>query len=205
MAETTRWFVVNGSQPLNLSHELAACKKPYAKVLEQLAKALTPAQQTALLERVEVLKKQGVDKALSATFASLPLLATVPDVVRLMADMNAPVHTVLPVYFGVAGMLELEAVRGFASALPAPDHWQQQAKLALLENLNSHQRRLTRTVLKAAQKETKPLKMLELWQGQHAENIARYRATLAEIRQTTAHPTAAMLSVLASCLKPLSA
>ena len=93
------------------------------------------------------LEEKGVPKDLAHAIASLEVLSSACDVVRLASSSKSDVRTVAIVYFKVGARFSLDWLRDRASELAADTYWQKLAVNALVDDFYQHQSQLAQNVL----------------------------------------------------------
>jgi glutamate dehydrogenase len=146
----TEWFLRNGRQPLDIAGHVAEFGPSIAELKACLADVLGPRDRDQLAAAAKRFADTGVPPDLAHAIASLDVLASACDVVRLAASSGQPVGTVAAVYFGVGARFALDWLREKAGELTANTHWQKLAVDALIDDFFLHQSVLAQDVLARA-------------------------------------------------------
>jgi len=173
-----------------------------AQVGAGLERWLMPQERAALEAEAGRLRALGVPEALAQRVARLDAQVAGLDIVEVAAEVGAPVETVSGVYFGVGGRLDLGWVAQQIAALPADDHWQALARVAMRDDLSSLARELARSVLRGVASPAGPDGLIAAWESERDFKLARCRQLLSDLRPTKALDMA-MLSVLLRELRSL--
>jgi glutamate dehydrogenase len=147
----TVWFLRNGRQPLDIAGHVAEFGPGVAALRACLAEVLGPLDRSQLDAAAARFAEQGVPKDLAQSVASLDVLASACDVVRLAAAAGQPVARVASVYFAVGTRFALDWLREKVGDLTADTYWQKLAVGALMDDFFGHQRLLAQDVLVLAE------------------------------------------------------
>ncbi|MBT3358077.1 MAG: NAD-glutamate dehydrogenase [Rhodospirillales bacterium] len=177
----TLWFLRSGTQPLDISAQVAAFQDGLATLRENLANTLTPAYLADLKERAGVFVKQGVPEDLAIRVAAQVNLYSGLDIIRLAGARKMDVVAVSRIYFSLGGQFRLGRLRAAAESLSSDTHWQKLAVRALVEEIYTHQSALTAQVLDTAGKSKDPAAIIEKWIGANESAVARTEQMLAEL------------------------
>ena len=143
----TVWFLRNGRQPLDIAAHVAEFGPGVADLKACLLEVLGPHDRDHLSSAAGRFTDQGVPADLANAVASLDVLASACDVVRLATVSGQPVGLVASVYFGVGARFALDWLRERAGGLAADSHWQKLAVDALIDDFYGHQSILAQDVL----------------------------------------------------------
>ncbi len=146
----TVWFLRNGRQPLDIAAHVAEFGPGVADLRACLLDVLGRHDREHLSAAAKRFADLGVPPDLAHTVASLDVLASACDVVRLAAAAGHPVGPVATVYFGVGARFALDWLREKAGELTAETHWQKLAVDALIDDFYGHQSILAQDVLAQA-------------------------------------------------------
>jgi glutamate dehydrogenase len=143
----TLWFLRNGGTPLDISANIAAYEKPIAALAERLGEVLAPQIKQRVDGEAALMQKQGVPAALAERIASLAVLPSACDIVRIAAARGLAVESVARLYFSIGQQFGFGWLRERAGKLSADGYWQRLAVSAVIEELYAHQRDVTLRVL----------------------------------------------------------
>ena len=105
------WFLRNGRQPLDIAGHVAEFGPGVAELKATLTEVLGPLDRDLLAAAAQRFAEQGVPGDLATAIASLDVLASACDVVRLATAAGQPVGRVATVYFGVGARFALDWLR----------------------------------------------------------------------------------------------
>lgn len=194
----TEWFLRNGRQPLDIAAHVGEFGPGVAELKACLADVLGQRDRDQLAAAAKRFADQGVPPDLAYAIASLDVLASACDVVRLAAASEQPVGTVAAVYFGVGSRFALDWLREKAGEVTADTHWQKLAVDALIDDFFLHQSVLAQDVLaqaaeagKAAEGRKRPAPAgsgpdgaIAAWTAARRDSVDRTDRLLADIRGT---------------------
>jgi glutamate dehydrogenase len=117
------------------------------------------------------LTKAGVPEDVARDVALLPALAAAPDVALLAHQAKTEPGKVAALYFTLGHSLGLSRLRGLASKLSPPDHWDRLAVRRLLDDLSAAQRNIAGSLLASGAD-------VEKWAAARTEALDRTRTFL---------------------------
>jgi glutamate dehydrogenase len=176
----TRWFLRHGSQPLDISVNVAAFDTGIASLVERLEEILPETVRGAIAEAARQETANGVPADLARRIALLPMLPSATDVVRLAAATGVSIDAIAARYFAVGESFGFTWLRGQAEAVQMPGYWQRLAVTAVVDELYEHQRRLVEAVA-AADGET-PERAIAIWTSGRIAAVERTHVVLAELK-----------------------
>ena len=153
----TLWFVQYGRHPLDISATVERFAGGVAELLQVLPAVIPERGRSAIEERARDYRQAGVPDPLAARIAALPFLTPALDIVSLALEHGVPVERVARRYFELGERYGLDELRARARAVPTDDAWEREAVAALQEDLASHQRKLTSSVLESTGEDDAPL------------------------------------------------
>ncbi|WP_429059329.1 NAD-glutamate dehydrogenase [Azospirillum doebereinerae] len=178
MERTVAWFLANAAHPLDLAAEVATFRPGLETLAGTLDRVLDAEESSRLDARAASHTAHGVPEALARRVAALPVLAAVPDLVRIAGRTGRAVPEVAAVYFGLGRRFALEWLRDKAVAARIDNHWQRQAVAAIVDDLFAHQMELTVRVLE----QDAETPSVEGWVATHAAAVDRVEPLVAELR-----------------------
>lgn len=147
-----------------------------------------------MARRVEALTTAGVPDDLARRVASMGLLESVPDVVRLSGELNAGIAAAAAQYFAVGSRFGLSWLHSAAEALLlSGSHWEKLAAAAVIDELYALQRAVTARIL-TTQPGLAPDQALANWAEGYRAAVDRTDQLLGELR-AAASVDLAMLTV----------
>ncbi|MFQ5955660.1 MAG: NAD-glutamate dehydrogenase domain-containing protein, partial [Kiloniellales bacterium] len=179
----TRWFLRHGGTPLDMEaqvHDYAPGIGELYQVLDQL---LSEWDAAAVDKRAGAFVQEGVPKALARRVASLEVMPSACDLVRIARASKLKVVDVGRIYFSVGARFGIDWLRRAAATVAAESHWQKLAIQAVVEELFSHQSELTTRVLDTnAGAESAGDGLLDDWLAGREAAVNRADALMGELR-----------------------
>jgi len=199
--QATLWFLRNGEHPLDIAANIKATAPGIAAIETALPKIISAADSQANQKRQGALQSAGVPEALARRISQLGSLAMILDVVKIAAQTKIKVENVAATYFAIGDQFNIDWLRTGAKALIGDSHWQRLAVFAIIDDLNTHQRDLTASVL-ANDLALTGEKAIEGWKAGRNAALPRAEALFADLRQV-GKLELAMLAVANRALRSL--
>jgi glutamate dehydrogenase len=108
----------------------------------------------------------------------------------------------MPLYFAISDRYDVDSTLVRITGLPREDRWSALARQALRADLYALAAGLAERVIASTPSQLPPGERLDRWEAEHAEGVARARATLADIGEVEA-PDLASLSVALRAMRNL--
>ena len=159
----TMWLLRHGTKGLDIGANCEAFKGGMRTLAQNLTSTLPDHYVADIHTRSRTYVDHGVSEALAQRVSSLVNLYSGCDVVQLATRRKLDVLNVAKCYFAIGTRFRMGRLRAAAEFMEADSHWQQLAIAALVEEIYSHQLRLTERVLDSAGKSTPPKKAVEDW------------------------------------------
>lgn len=159
----TLWFLRNGDTGLSIGDHCGAFRNGMRELAGNLSSTLPSHYVDDMKHRGEPYADHGVPEALAYRVANLVNLYSGCDIVQLATRRKLDVLNVARGYFAIGTRFRMGRLRAAADHMESDTHWQQLANAALIEEIYSHQLRLTETVLDKAKKTTPPKKAVDDW------------------------------------------
>jgi glutamate dehydrogenase len=163
-----RWFLAHVPQDAAIA-DTVALYRAGAEALRQ-SYNLTAADTAAIAE----LTKAGVPDDIARDMVLLTPLTAALDVALLAHDAGKDVAQVAPLYFALGERLGLDRLRGLATSLLPPDHWDRLAIRRLLDDLSQAQRGIAGKLLASGAD-------VKEWTKSQGESLQRTRDFLASL------------------------
>src|SRR5262249_34132121 len=144
------------------------------------------------------LTNSGVPEELARRIASLPALASAPDIVSIADRTEKPVLDVAATYYAAGAFFQLDRISSAARGIQVTDYFDRLALDRALDSIGVAERRLTAEMV--GNGATGP-QAVEAWVGQRAGEVERIRAAVHGIASSGL--TLSKLSVAASLLGDL--
>ncbi|MDX1582890.1 MAG: NAD-glutamate dehydrogenase, partial [Thermoanaerobaculia bacterium] len=143
---TTLWFLRTGE-----GLDISETEQEYRARIMSLARSLDdtlPAEQLeSLRQRARDREALGIPKALAHRLASLDIVGSFPDIVRISSEVDRGVKETGRVYFELGSRLEFDTLREAAESVGAKSPWQRAAVAGIVEDLFAYQADLTSKIL----------------------------------------------------------
>ena len=198
---TTRWFLRNGAETLDITAAVAEFRPRIQKLIENLERSLPAPVVTAIEERGRARIEHGVPDALARRIAALEVWSSFPDIVRIARDTNIPVESVGKIYFGVGTRFDLEHMRAAAAQIQPTTPWQRIAVAGLIDDLYGYQSVLALHILGGAADGDLD-GAIDSWLARRPRQLAHTEVLINELR-TAPTVEVSMLSVLSRQLRAL--
>jgi glutamate dehydrogenase len=179
LERTTLWFLRHsGGKAIDITATVRRYEAGVVELSEDLA-AILPAEHIKLLEaEARTLQAKGAPQELARRIASLPLLSSACDIVRIAGE-DQDVREVARIYFRLGARLGIDWLRETSRKLRTKNRWQKDALEGIIEDFYSHQSLLTSQVLEAGQGQARPVRS---WMQRNRQSIARLRHLVEELR-----------------------
>jgi glutamate dehydrogenase len=192
------WFVRN----VDVSKGLAEVVEHYREGVETIAAALDALLpedgRRARAQRIATLTGAGVPEDLARKLASLPALASAPDIVSIADRTGKPVADVAATYYAAGAFFQLDRIAGAARGIQVTDYFDRLALDRALDSIGEAERRLTADMVRDGA--TGP-QAVEAWVGKRTGEVERIRSAVHGIASSGL--TLSKLSVAASLLGDL--
>jgi glutamate dehydrogenase len=192
------WFLRNVDFAQGLAAIVAHYGEGIAAVEAALDEALPEAAATARAARTAELAKAGVPEALARRIASLPALASAPDIVMVADRAGQAVATVAATFFAAEAFFRLDHIANAARGIVISDYFDRLALDRALDSIGDAERRLTAAM---AGNGAAGAAAVEAWVGPRKAEVDRIRLSVNEIANSGL--TLSKLSVAASLLGDL--
>jgi glutamate dehydrogenase len=159
----TLWFLRNGEPGLNIGDHCLAFRDGMKELANNLTSTLPSHYVDDMKNRGKPYADKGVPEALAHRVANLVNLYSGCDIVQLATRRKMDVLNVARGYFAIGTRFRMGRLRAAADHMDSDTHWQQLAIAALIEEIYSHQLRMTEIVLDKAKKGAPPKKAVEDW------------------------------------------
>ncbi len=188
------WLLRNRRPPLDIQATVDQFGGGITRLADELPGLLPPQEAEAMGREISTLTETGVPEELAQWVASLNKLYSALDIIEVANQAELSVEAVTQVYFGAVSRLRLNWLHRAIIDLPAANHWQDQAKAALLNNLYEQQRGLAATVLRQTDTDQEPKARLDAWLERNRVGLERVQSLFADLG-SAGQPDLAMLSV----------
>lgn len=198
---TTRWFLRNGAESLDITAAVAEFRPRLQKLTETLEQSLPAHVVAAIHTRTDEQIEMGIPSALARRIASLDVWSSFPDIVRIARDTSIDVESVGKIYFGVGARFDLEHMRAAAAQIQPTTSWQRLAVAGLIDDLYSYQGILALHILGGAI-DGELDDAIDGWLARRPRQLSHIEGLISELR-TAPSVDVSMLSVLTRQLRVL--
>jgi glutamate dehydrogenase len=192
------WFLRNVDLTPGLAAVISHYGEGIAAVEAALDAALPEAAAAARAARLAELTAAGVPEGLARRLASLPALASAPDIVMVADRAGIPVAAVAATYFAAAAFFRLDHIAAAARGIVIADYFDRLALDRALDSIGEAERRLTAAM---AADGAAGAAAVEAWVSPRRSEVERIRLAVGEIANSGL--TLSKLSVAASLLGDL--
>jgi glutamate dehydrogenase len=192
------WFLRNVDLNEGLDSIVTHYREGTSAVEAALDAALPEAAAAARRAREDELKTQGVPDALARRLATLPALASAPDIVMVADRTGQNIAEVAATYFATEAFFRLDAIVGAARGIVISDYFDRLALDRALDSIGDAERRLTAAMAGNGAAGTPAV---EAWVAPRRAEVDRIRMSVHEIANSGL--TLSKLSVAASLLGDL--
>ncbi|HEX7152311.1 MAG TPA: NAD-glutamate dehydrogenase domain-containing protein, partial [Thermoanaerobaculia bacterium] len=194
------WLLLNTTEKLDAAKYVAELRPRIAAMQEHLNDILPASVLGTVRVRQAELMEDGIPEALARRVASLDVMTSAMDIVRISrADAAHGVEDVARVYFGVGARFGLDKLRAQSASIVAETQWQKNALAALVEDLFSYQSTLASRVISETDSAKDPV---ESWLASRPRLVERVDATMNDVRGASTVDLA-MLTVASRQLRVL--
>ena len=197
----TVWLLREAGLPLDIEGATGDYGPGVAAVAENLGGLISEADGRLLADRSSRFVQQGVPEDLAKRIATLPLLSSACDIVRIAGGAGIAVEQAGAAYFTIGARFGFDWLRRAAGHLPTDTSWDKRAVTATIDDLFGHQGELATRVLSAAGNGS-PDEVIDEWAETRRPLIERAEQLIAELR-ASGNPDFSMLAVANRQLKSL--
>ncbi len=184
------WFLTRYGRKLEILRDI----NNFEGGIEAVKKHLNQVVPKELLDKINLLTKNGIDNGLSPELARdislMPILGSACDIIRISVDHKFDIPKTASVYFDLGGHFHLDWMRQKARHLPADNQWSAQALEGLVDQLYTCQAGLTIQILKDMEKQVKSGakqkgSILENWINERGEQAKLMQPLFNELRRAS--------------------
>ena len=157
----TRWVLNNRRAPIDIAAVSAELAEPVQRFHEALPEVLGTRELQMLQERRDSLLEQGFTSELSIAGAGMPFAHAAMTLAQVASRFDRDIVEVAKAHFSMTERLGLDEFRRSVLNLSRRDRWQDLARAALRDDLQSVTAQITGQVLDTG--ESDPLKAVEAW------------------------------------------
>jgi glutamate dehydrogenase len=190
----TVWMLRSGPKPLDLARTVARYADGIGRLRSHIADFVPAPLRDSIRQNVEAFVAKGVPETLASRVATLDVLFSGFDIVRISVDTGNPVDAVAKAYFALGAKCGFDFLREAAERLTPETTWQANAIAALVEDLYAEQTELTVKIVETAGGATAADAVFDAWQTANGRGFGRVQGIVDELRRIGAVDFA-MLSV----------
>ncbi|MEM7171722.1 MAG: NAD-glutamate dehydrogenase [Pseudomonadota bacterium] len=196
------WFLREGGYPLSIEESIAAFG-PGAKILsDQIIRLVAEGDRAQLEEHAAEFVRDGAPKALAQQIASLNLLVSSCDIIRIASASGLATQDVADLYFKIGERFGFDYLRRAAAHLPTDTAWDKLAVTAIIDDFFGHQGEMASNILAGKGKSKSLDSVVEVWTSQRKPMVDRSEQLMVELK-SAGTPDFAMLAVANRALKSL--
>ena len=180
----TLWMLRNSPQPLDLSRAVDRFAPGIGELTGTLDNHLSTELRTAIQGAADELIARGAPKDLARQIASLDILFSGCDIVRISVGGGYPVDDVARVYFAIGEKFGLDWLRGAAESLSADTEWQVMAVSAIVDDLYAQQTAIATKVVDESGGGAAADAVIDAWMSANSHRVGRARSIVGELRSS---------------------
>ena len=177
----TLWLLRHGQKNLDIGTNCGALGSGMRVLSKGLTSVLPPHYLEDVRARARPYIDHGAPEGLALRVSNLVNLYSACDVVQLANGRKLDELFVAKVYYAIGTRFRMGRLRAAAEFMEADSHWQQLAIAALVEEIYSHQLRITERILNAARKGSSPQQAVETWLESNASLVGPTDQMLGEL------------------------
>lgn len=177
------WFLNRLPQPMNVGQVVSEYVEGVQQLSHCLVSLLSPIAAEQYNGQLNYYKDMKLQDALAKKMASLEVLSSSCDIVRVAKQNKLSVDDVAKIYFELGARLDLDWMRkALYSAVPSGSYWRKLSVKTLVVGISEQQIRLTSEVIKHKCSESKCDNPTESWVNKHFSQIQRFDMFMQELR-----------------------
>lgn len=187
MRRTTRWFIYNyKDQLINILDMVNQFTAPIVSLREKLPKLLMGEEKEQWEKSVQELQDTGMPEGAAKRIACVEHEYALLDIIEASQKNNLPLTNVSELYFMINDRFEFTWLRAQIVKQPIETLWDTLGRVALLDDLDIQQRRLTVAILQCVvDKQGDNGICLEQWENNNPVFLSRWKRLLADVRSTS--------------------
>jgi len=191
------WLLRSGYEKLDISASVAEFRPCVEAIEKHRDSILPPSLLTAVKIREAELVEDGIPEALARRIASLDVMTSAMDIIRI-ARRGGAVEETARVYFGVGARFGFDRLREAGGSIAAETPWQKAAVASLVDDLFNYQSVLASRVIS----EANGGEPVETWLAKRPRVVERVDQTMTDVKAAPAVDLA-MLTVASRQLRAL--
>ncbi|MBY4675388.1 NAD-glutamate dehydrogenase [Marinobacterium arenosum] len=178
------WFLRNTQLENNVTAVVEKFQPGVRAIGAKLPQLLIGKSHDAWLAEHRELTDAGVPEQLADYAAAADSLYSLLSVVQATEQTGQPLDCVAAIHYALAEKLELHWLDEQVRSFEATNHWQLLARDAYREDLTSHQRAITVSVLEGAEGEPDSEQLISQWLAGNEPQLVRWQRLLGEVRSS---------------------
>ncbi len=179
----TLWLLNRLPQPMDVGQVVSEYKEGVQQLSLSLAGVLSPIAAEQYNAQLSHYKGMKLQEALAKKMASLEVLASACDIVRVAKVNKLGVDEVAKIYFELGARLGLDWMRkALYTSVPSGSYWSRLSLKTLVAGVSEQQIRLTAEVIKHKCSEGKCDNPTESWVSKHFSQIQRFDLFMQELK-----------------------
>lgn len=175
----TRWFLRHKSLQHNIESIITQFSGHIKKLTDIIPKLMSGTTKEYLAALTNQFQQAGLSKDSAKRIATTRAMYTALNVTETAAQNNFDLTKTAEVYFAVGEHFKLVWFRDQIASDAREGHWNTIARLALRDDLDVLQKKLTEVIITFNKKETNAHKLILLWKSQHKAALERWEKILA--------------------------
>lgn len=178
----THWVLRSCQESLPSDAQLQRWQRGVDALTDAMPDCLSAAPLETYRQRVTYFNGGGAPLDVAEAVAGVVPLSSALDLVEIAHSLSAPVGEVAALYFELGEHLDLHWLRDAIAAVPASNDFHLRARSELRSDLHYQHRHLAAEI--ATMQGNGAVERLSAWASENEERVDRYRALLADIRDT---------------------
>ena len=180
----TLWFLRNGPHRIDIMRLIDTYGPGAQELAQKLDRLISAELGQRIHETTDLHVKAGAPAALAFRIASLDVIASACDIIRIAAGVKRSAESVARVYFAIGSRLGFDWLRARTKALSAENAWQRMAVTAVIDDLYAQQTDLTAKLARERSRAGSADAVIEGWLtgNRHAPAIHRIEMLLSELK-----------------------
>ncbi|MBW3563973.1 MAG: NAD-glutamate dehydrogenase [Acidobacteria bacterium] len=201
LERTTRWLL-RTVEDLDITRNQQNFNERIMTLAKSLDDTLSDERLLSLREEARDHEMLGIPKSLANRLASLDIVGSFPDIVRIAMRTDRDVREAGKVYFDLGARLGFDALREAASGIAAESAWQRAALAGLIDDLFGYQSDIASDILASSPNGEVEVAIAE-WLAERGPVVERTERVLTELRSASAMDLS-MLAVAARTLRRIA-
>lgn len=179
------WFLMRLGRDLDIGQEISDFGKGLSSLRDNMDRLVTSGLKEDIDLRARSGENDGLPKALAYRIATMPVLFSACDIIRIAIEQKADLLAAAQTYFQIGEKFHMDWLRQQARFLPAEDYWSQEATRGLVDQLFGTQAALTVRILRdTGGKPAKGSGLAETWFDSHAHLVGKLEPLFADLRRS---------------------